>query len=117
MLRTSFGGCIGKTYHTVVLEGDDFDVYTVTPEDFGIPRCNKSDVFGGSPQDNARITLDILKGRKSPRYNMAVLNAGAGIYAGKKARDIKDGVELADKLIADGKAMEVFEAFKNGSSA
>ena len=97
-------------------EGDDFDVYTVTPEEFGIPRCNKSDVSGGTPQDNARITLDILRGRKSPRYNMTVLNAGAGIYAGKKARDIKDGVELADKLIADGKAMEVFEAFKNGSS-
>jgi anthranilate phosphoribosyltransferase len=47
---------------------------------------------------------------------MAVLNAGAGIYAGKKARDIKDGVELADKLISDGKAMEVFEAFRNGSA-
>ena len=116
MLRTSFSGGIGKAYHTVVLEGDDFDVYTVTPEDFGIPRCNKSDVSGGSPQDNARIVLDILKGRKSPRYNMTVLNAGAGIYAGKKARDIKDGVELADKLIADGKAMEVFEAFRNGSA-
>ena len=109
MLRTSFGGCIGKTYHTVVLEGDDFDVYTVTPEDFGIPRCNKSYVSRGSPQDYARIVLDILKGRNSPpRYNMTLLNAGAGIYAGKKARDIKDGVELADKLIADGRAMEVF---------
>lgn len=44
MLRTSFGGGIEKAYHTVVLEGDDFDVYTVTPEYFGIPRCNKSDV-------------------------------------------------------------------------
>ena len=47
---------------------------------------------------------------------MVLLNAGAGIYAGKKAKGIRDGVELADKLIADGRAMEVFQAFRDGSA-
>lgn len=97
-------------------ENDDYDTYTITPEDFGLPMCSKKDVEGDTPEFNAKITREVLSGKKSPRYNIVLLNAGAGLYVGKKAKDMRDGVELADKLIGDGRALEVLDRFKVASN-
>ena len=97
-------------------EGDKYDTYTVDPEELGISRCSKSDIAGGSPEDNARITLDILKGKQGPKYDTVLLNAGAGLYVSRQASSVKDGMELADKLIADGRAYEQYERFKAASN-
>ncbi|MCQ2070129.1 MAG: anthranilate phosphoribosyltransferase [archaeon] len=98
------------------LEDGVFVKTEVTPEEFGVHRCMKEDLVGGSPEDNARITLDILSGKRGPKYDMVLLNAGAGLWAGGKASDIKDGVELADKIISDGLAMEKLEALRTASN-
>lgn len=97
-------------------EGDDFDLYTMTPPDFGVPFCSKKDLEGGSPEDNAKIIVDILHGKKSPKYNAVLLNAGAGLYVGKAVKDIRDGVELADKLLEDGTALNLLEKYKVASN-
>lgn len=39
-----------------------FKSYTITPEEFGFARCKKEDLRGGTPEENARITLAILNG-------------------------------------------------------
>ena len=49
-------------------------------------------VAGGSPQDNAAIARAIFAGRAGPRRDLAVLNAGAAIYAAGRADDIAAGV-------------------------
>jgi len=97
-------------------EGDDFKMYTITPEELGLPRCKKSDLVGGDPKENARITVDILSGKRGPKYNCVLLNSAAGLYASKKASDLKDGIELADKLIGDGKALQMLQDFKAASN-
>lgn len=97
-------------------EGDDFDTYTMTPPDFGVPFCSKKDLEGGSPDDNAKIIVDILHGRKSPKYNAVLLNSGAGLYAGRAVKDIRDGVELADKILEDGTALRLLEKYKVASN-
>ena len=97
-------------------EGDDYDTYTITPPDFGIPFCSKNDLEGGTPDVNAGIINDILHGKKSPKYNAVLLNSGAGLYVGKAVRDIRDGVELADKLLSDGTALKLFEKYKVASN-
>ena len=93
-----------------------FDRYEITPEELGLKRCSKSDIVGGSPEENAVITVDILSGKKGPRYDIVLLNCAAGLYAGNKASSLKDGVELADKLISDGTAMEQLERFRKASN-
>jgi anthranilate phosphoribosyltransferase len=93
-----------------------FDTYTIDPEDLGITRCSKKDIEGGDPEENARMTLDILGGKKGPRYDTVLLNAGAGLYVSGKASTIRDGMELADKLIADGRAYEQYERFRAASN-
>ena len=76
------------------------------PEDFGFERCTKEDLKGGTPEENAKITLAVLNGEKGHKRNAVLLNAGAALYIGGKADSIKEGVALAAKLIDSGKTLE-----------
>ncbi|MBE6528151.1 MAG: anthranilate phosphoribosyltransferase [Thermoplasmata archaeon] len=98
------------------VDGDRFESFVVAPEELGIKRCRKSDMLGGTPEENAEITIGILSGKKGPRYDAVLLNSAAGLYAGGKASDLRDGIELADKLIGDGKALEQLERFRTASN-
>ena len=82
-----------------------FKSYTVKPEDFGMERCQKSDLLGGTPGENAEITLSILRGEKGHRRNAVLLNAGAGLYLNGKADSLTAGVKLAGEMIDSGRAM------------
>ncbi len=86
-----------------------FKSYTITPEEFGFARCKKEDLRGGTPMENARITLAILNGEKGPKRDAVLLNAGASLYIGGKARSMKEGIELAAALIDSGKAAETLQ--------
>ncbi len=90
--------------------------YTIKPEDFGLERCEKKDLVGGSPEENAQITLDILKGEKGPKRDAVLLNAGASLYIGGKAETFEDGIKLAAKLIDSGKALETLNKVKEVSN-
>lgn len=81
-----------------------FKSYTITPEEFGFSRCQKEDLKGGTPEENARITLSILNGEKGPKRDAVLLNAGAALYIGRKAQSLKEGTDLAANLIDSGKA-------------
>ncbi len=85
--------------------------YVIKPEDFGLARCAKADLVGGTPQENAQITLSILKGEKGPKRDAVLMNAGAALYIGGKAQDMKEGIELAAKLIDSGAACQTLERF------
>ncbi|MDY4431139.1 anthranilate phosphoribosyltransferase, partial [Evtepia sp.] len=91
---------------TTVCEFKDgwYKVYTIAPEDFGLTRCQKADLVGGSPAENAQITRDILNGAKGPKRDAVLLNAGAALYIGGKAETLAQGVTLAAELIDSGKA-------------
>lgn len=83
-----------------------FRTTTITPEEFGFERCSKEDLRGGDPAENAKITLDILSGKKGHMRNAVLMNAGAALYIGGKADSMKDGIELAAQIIDSGKALE-----------
>ncbi|WP_035767713.1 anthranilate phosphoribosyltransferase [Butyrivibrio sp. NC2002] len=88
-----------------------FKSYVIEPEDFGFEKCTKDDLKGGTPEENAKITRDILGGAKGAKTNAVLLNAGASLYIGGKAESFKDGVKLAEEIIASGKALETLERF------
>ncbi len=83
--------------------------YTVSPEDFGLTRCSKDDLKGGTPAENARIARDILDGAPGPKRGAVLLNAGAALYIGGKAGSMADGVNAAAGLIDSGAAKTVLE--------
>lgn len=93
-----------------------FRRYTIAPEDFGLVRCQKSDLAGGTPEENARITRAILDGERGPKRDAVLLNAGAALYIGGKAGTMASGVALAGELIDSGKARAVLETLIEVSS-
>ncbi len=86
-----------------------FKSYTITPEEFGFERCTKDDLKGGTPQENAEITLSILNGEKGHKRNAVLMNAGASLYIGGKAQSMREGVALAAEIIDSGKASETLK--------
>ncbi len=86
-----------------------FKSFVISPEDFGFERCTKEDLKGGTPKENAQITLSVLNGEKGHKRNAVLMNTGAALYIGGKAESIKDGIALAAKLIDTGKALETLE--------
>jgi len=86
-----------------------FKTYYIKPEDFGFERCTKDDLKGGTPEENAQITRDILAGMQGHKRNAVLLNAGAALYIGGKAESMSDGIKLAAEIIDSGKALETLE--------
>jgi anthranilate phosphoribosyltransferase len=100
------------------IDGKEFRSYTIAPEDFGYTRCLKEDLVGGTPEENAQITLAILKGEdQGPKRKAVCLNAGAALYLAGKAGSIKDGVRLAEQLIDSGAAYEKLQEFIKETNA
>ncbi len=91
--------------------------YTIKPEDFGLEPCQKSDLTGGTPQENAQITRDILSGTdQGPKRRAVLLNAGAALYIDGKAQSHAEGVKLAAELIDSKKAEQKLQEFIKASN-
>ncbi|OLA44186.1 MAG: anthranilate phosphoribosyltransferase [Firmicutes bacterium CAG:552_39_19] len=88
-----------------------FKSYTISPEQFGLIRCKKEELTGGTSDENAAITKAVLAGEQGARRTAVVLNAGAGLYVAGKADSIEAGVRLAEELIDSGKAEKKLEEF------
>lgn len=103
---------------TAVCEIKDgwYKSYVITPEEFGFERCQREDLKGGMPEENAEITRSILKGEQGHRRNAVLMNAGASLYIGGKAESMKEGIALAAELIDSGKALETLEKLVEGSN-
>lgn len=103
---------ISMSAATKVCEFDNGEkkTYMINPEDFGFEKCTKEDLVGGTPEENAKITTDILKGLiTGPKRNAVLLNAGASLYIGGKADSFETGVKLAAGIIDSGKALATLE--------
>ena len=98
-------------------DGGEYRTYTITPEDFGLTRAQKSDIVGGTPAEKAQITLDILSGVKGPKRDIVLLNAGAGLYIAEKADSLAAGVKLAAELIDSGAALKKVDELRRASNA
>lgn len=104
---------ISASAETSVCEVKDgtFKSYTISPEQFGLTRCKKEELTGGTPDENAAITKAVLAGEQGARRTAVVLNAGAGLYVAGKADSIEAGVRLAEELIDSGKAEKKLDDF------
>lgn len=102
---------ISLSSETAICEFKDgwYKSYTIKPEDFGLKRCQKSDLLGGDAKENAQITRSILSGEEGHRKNVVLLNAGAALYVGGKATSLKDSIDLANELIKSKKALKTLD--------
>ncbi|HLG42920.1 MAG TPA: anthranilate phosphoribosyltransferase, partial [Planctomycetota bacterium] len=102
------------TGRTKICEGKEGKVkcYHVEPRDFDLPTARLKDIIGGTPEQNARILLEILSGQKGPRRDTVLLNASPALVAAGKASTLQEGVKLAAESIDRGAAMEKLERLR-----
>lgn len=95
----------------VEVNGEEIERYSVDPAGCGLAEVPPEAIPGGDPQENARITRAILDGEAGPARDIAVLNAGAAIYAGGKADSVAHGVQVAQDAIDSGAATRTLERY------
>lgn len=100
---------LGKTRVSEIKDGK-VTTYDISPEDFGIPVAKTEDIVGGTGEENAKTTLAILNGEKSPKRDIVLMNAGATIYVAGLADSIAEGIKKAEESIDSGKALAKLEA-------
>ena len=97
------------TYATLLINGKITDI-EINPENYGIPLSSKEDIVGEGPEFNAKLTRDILSKKiVGAKLDIVLLNTAAALIVDEKARDFKDGIDIAKDAIISGKAQEKLE--------
>jgi anthranilate phosphoribosyltransferase len=79
--------------------------FFLDPTDLGLSRARLSDVAGGTPAVNVRVTQAVLAGEKGAPRDIVVLNAAATLVIGKVARNLREGITRAEEAIDSGAAV------------
>jgi anthranilate phosphoribosyltransferase len=95
--------------HVVEVNGDEISRYEVAPGDVGLPAAPPDAVRGGTAAENAATTRAVLAGEAGPRLDLALLNAGAAVYAAGRADTLRAGVEAAREAVASGAAARTLD--------
>jgi anthranilate phosphoribosyltransferase len=91
------------------LKNNQIKTYEIEPKDFHMQRYNRSDILGGTVEDNVKITYEVLKGAKGAKRDVVLLNTSAVLMLAKVAKDMFDGIEIAKKTIDSGNALKKLE--------
>lgn len=91
--------------HVCELRDGNITRYTISPEDFGISRTNLDSLKGGTAEENATLLRSILSGKPGPQRDVVLMNAAAALVAGDMALSLKEGIDMARKVIDSGQAM------------
>ncbi len=83
--------------------------FSIAPESVGLARATLSDITGGSPAENAAALRRLLAGEKGPYRDIVLLNAAAAFLVGDKAKTLRNGVDLAAKVIDEGAAQAALD--------
>jgi anthranilate phosphoribosyltransferase len=83
----------------------------VAPDEVGLEPAPGESVPGGNPVQNADTARRILGGEVGPARDLAVLNAGAAIYAAAGSQSLAEGVQRAQEAIASGAAATTLDRF------
>ncbi|WP_323702430.1 anthranilate phosphoribosyltransferase [Mammaliicoccus sp. Dog046] len=93
-----------------ITQNKGIEHYTVHAKDYGLQTASNDELKGGTPEENKKITLDILVGNdQGPKRDVVVLNAALALYVGEKVDSIQDGVTLAKEIINQKEALKILE--------
>ena len=78
--------------------------FDTAPEDAGLERVEAVALRGGDAEHNATALLDVLKGKRGPFRDVALLNAAAALIVAGRAGDLREAAAIAAKAIDSGEA-------------
>jgi anthranilate phosphoribosyltransferase len=100
-----------------VLEQDSITSREVTPDDAGLGRWPLADLSGGDAADNAAALLRLFTGEHGPYRDIVLLNAAAALMVADRAKDIKDGTQMAAQSLDSGAARAKLDQLIAASNA
>jgi len=89
--------------------------YSTTPEKLGVNRALIGDIAGGTPEENAKDIVQVLKGKKGAKRDIIAINAGAALFISGKADNLAGGINLANQAIDSGAALSKLKELVNAS--
>lgn len=102
--------------HVCEIRFGELNCYDITPEQFGFAKCSLAELTGGTPEENAEITRDILTGKlRGPKREIVVLNAALSLYLGIDDCTIQDCIQKAEEIIDSGSAGAKLDEFINAT--
>jgi len=102
---------ITNTGETIVSELKDGVVrnYRLHPQDFDYPRAKVEEISGGTPEDNARKLVNVMKGERSPARDIIAMNSGAAVYVSGQASTLQEGSRMAEAALDSGRALQTLK--------
>jgi len=84
--------------------------YDISSEQFFGNLWDSNELLGGNPEENAKITRNILDGQKGPKRDVVLINSAAALVAAEQAENLQEGIRMAEISIDKGAAAEKMEA-------
>ncbi len=94
------------------LKNNRTDTYFITPEDLGLKRAKSEELTGGTAEENAKITIDILNGEKGPKRDITLMNSAAALITGESAKSFSEALQKASEAIDSGRALRKLEEIR-----
>lgn len=92
-----------KTWAALLDNGKVSEI-EIAPEEIGVKRASMAELKGGDPLHNAEAIHKVLRGEKNAFRDIVVLNSAAALMVAGKAKDLREGANLAAQSIDSGKA-------------
>lgn len=100
--------------HVWEIQGGKLKEWTIQPAEFEMKLATADQLAGGSPEDNARIIIDVLSGKGNAGAESAVvLNAAAALYVSGKVKDLKAGVADSISALKSGAGIRALERLRS----
>ncbi len=106
----------GETRISEVRDGK-VNTFQFRPYDVGLKEARVDDIAGGDPRYNAEVLMQVLSGGAPAAREIACLNAGAALFVAGRSDSLQEGLALADHVVSDGSAKEVFCLYKDRTNA
>tara|TARA_B100001245_G_scaffold232235_1_gene214132 strand:- start:63 stop:1067 length:1005 start_codon:yes stop_codon:yes gene_type:complete len=91
------------------LKGNQINDYIFNPKDYGYDYINNNEILGHDAEYNANAFIEMIEGHNNSFQKIVELNAGAALYLSGKAKNLKDGFELAKQVIISKKSKKYIE--------
>ncbi len=101
----------------VELKDGAIRAFEVTPENAGLARADLAALKGGDAAHNAAALRAVLEGARNAYRDIAAFNAAGALVVAGKARELAEGVEMADEALRSGAALRVLERLVTVSNA
>lgn len=95
---------IGAPTHVAELKEGKVSSYSITPEQFDLPRTDVATLKVTTAEESLQIIKNLLNNQPGPARDIVQLNAGAAIYAADLVPSLEAGIKRAAEVIADGSA-------------